>query len=75
MDKLIAFVKETYPTVTKKGITVAFLTRTEDYTTIALMKDGTINLMDKFIYQSSRGEYIRALTNPNQYVRIYLKGE
>jgi len=72
MEKLIKFIKENYSTVTKKGITVAFLIIGEEYTTIALIKGKTINLMDKFIYQSSHGEYIRALTKPNHYVRVYL---
>ena len=72
MEKLIKFVKETYPTVERKGISVSFLTIGEEYATIALVNKGTINLMDKFIYQSSHGEYIRALTKPNHYVRVYL---
>lgn len=72
MNKLIEFIKENYPTAIKEGVSVSFLKREDDYIDIAVMQKGKLRLMNKFIYQSSKGEYIRALTKPNHYIRIYL---
>ena len=72
MKKLIKFLKLKYPTVTKNKIQVSVLDRNENYCAIAVAKNGTLNLMDKFIYESSKGNYIRVLTCPNRYMRVYL---
>ena len=72
MQKLIKFLELEYPTVTKNKIQVSILTRNENYCAIAVAKNGTLNLMDKFIYESSKGKYIRVLTRPNRYMRVYL---
>ena len=72
MKKLINFLKLEYPTVDKNKIQVSLLTRNERYCAIAVAKNNTLNLMDKFIYESSKGNYIRVLTRPNRYMRVYL---
>ena len=72
MDKLIGFLRDNYPTVTRKGVQVSLLTKGEEYCAITFAKDGTLNMVDKFIYQSSKGDYIRVQTRPNRYMRIYL---
>lgn len=73
MIKLIKFLKNNYPTVVKNKIQVSVLTQSEDYCAIAVSKNGTVNLMDKFIYESSKGKYIRVLTRPDRYMRVYLE--
>lgn len=73
MDKLIHLIETHFPTVKKKGIRVSLIYLGVQYVTISVQDDKIINLMDKFIYESSKGKYIRALFKPERYVRIYLE--
>lgn len=73
MDKLINFIHETYPTIHKKQIYTSLLNHTPEYATIAISKNQTLNMMDKVIYKSSKGNYIRVLTKPNRYMRVYME--
>lgn len=72
MEKLIKFLELEYPTIKKNKIQVSLLTQSEEYCAIAVAKNGTLNLMDKFIYESSKGRYIRVLTKPERYMRVYI---
>lgn len=71
MKKLINFIKDEYPTIIKNNVQVSILSESEDYATIAMAKNGTLNMMDKFKYESSKGRYIRVLTKPDRYMRVY----
>jgi hypothetical protein len=66
MKKLIDFIKENYPSVTNNTY---LLDRTAR---IAMIKDEDIVIVQKYVYNSSKGEYIRVNTAPNVYVRVYL---
>lgn len=73
MDDLIQFIKGHFPTVSKFNIHVSLIERTENYVTIAVSKNGTLNLIDKFIYYSRRGSYIRVHKEKKRYMRIYIQ--
>ena len=72
MKKLIKFLRHSYPSIVRNKIQVTLLAKGEEYCVIAVTKNGTVNMMDKFIYQSSKGHYIRVLTKPERYMRVYL---
>lgn len=76
MKKLIEFFEEQYPKTTlETGMRIFLLARPEDsdYLTISTVSEnGAVNLVDKFIYRSNKGEYIRVLTKTDRHKRLYL---
>lgn len=57
------------------GMKVYLIARPDDsaYLTIGSVSDeGAVNLVDKFIYRSNKGEYIRVLTTTDRHKRLYL---
>jgi hypothetical protein len=74
MKRLNKFIEKTYPHHDLiNGGTVYLITQSEDYVSIAsVTKEGFITLIDKYIYQSQKGPFIRALISQNRHVRIYL---
>jgi hypothetical protein len=66
MKKLIDFIKDNYPVVMEGTY---LLDRTAR---IAMIKDEDVVIVQKYVYNSSKGEYIRVNTAPNVYVRVYL---
>lgn len=74
MQKLINFIKETYPHHDlPNDRKVYLLEQSEEYVTIAtITKDTYVNLTDKYIYTSQSGPFIRANISTNKHVRTYL---
>lgn len=78
MKRLVEFFEKTYPkaSIDENGITVYLLARPEgsDYLTIGTVSEyGAVNMVDKFIYRSNKGEYIRVLTTTDRHKRLYLQ--
>lgn len=74
MKRLNKFIENTYPShELPNGGSIYLLTKSENYVSIAsITKEGFITLIDKYIYLSQRGPFIRALIAQNRHVRVYL---
>ena len=76
MEKLIEFFEKEYPKAElQSGMSIYLLARPEDsdYLTISTVSEyGAVNMVDKFIYRSNKGEYIRVLTKTDRHKRLYL---
>ena len=74
MKCLTKFIEKTYPSAKiPNDRTVYLLAQSEEYVSIAsITKEGYITLIDKYIYQSQRGPFIRALISENRHIRVYL---
>ncbi len=76
MKELVEFFELTYPKATMiNEMRIYIITRPNNslYLTIGTVsKEGAVNLVDKYIYRSNKGEYIRVLTSTDRHKRLYL---
>lgn len=74
MQRLINFVRETYPTVElPNGNQVHLVTTGGDYAMVIITSpQGYINMMDKLIYNATKGKYVRIHLENKKHVRVYL---
>lgn len=77
MKLLIDFIANTYPSHELPNKSKVFILSpvpyNQPYVTIAsITKEGYVNLMDKFVYQGRKGQFIRALYTTNRHIRVYL---
>lgn len=76
MKELVEFFENTYPKARmNNGMKIYIIARPNDseYLTIGTVSgEGAVNLVDKYIYRSNKGEYIRVLTATDRHKRLYL---
>ncbi len=66
MKNLIKHISETYPAIAKDIYLL------DNSAKIAMIKGEDVVIVGKYVYNSSKGKYIRINTEGTKYVRVYL---
>ena len=70
MRKLISLIKVNYPRIYPGTYLIDVI---EDTADIAVITNDKILMLEKYIYKSNKGKYIRVNVGTNNYKRVYIE--